>query len=81
MRAKCLIEVAFPDAKAASAAMKALSHEKDVGDRSLTKMERRGNTLELAIEADDVVAMRAAANACMRGLQAFEGIEENESSD
>ncbi len=79
MRAKCLIEVVFPDSGSASAAAKALAHEKDVGGRSGARIEARGPTLELAIDAGDVVAMRAAANAFMRGLQAFEGIEEKES--
>lgn len=78
MRAKCLIEVVFPDSGSAAAAVKALAHERDVGNRSETRMTARGNTLELAIDAADVVAMRAAANALMRGLQAFEGVEERE---
>ncbi len=76
MRAKCLIEVVFPNSGSVEAAMKALAHEKDVGNRSETRITARGNTLELAIDAGDVVAMRAAANAFMRGLQAFEGIED-----
>lgn len=75
MKARCLIEISFPDGKAAQAALEALSHEKDVGGRSKAKMERDGRSLRLSIEAGDVVAMRAAANAFMRGLQAFEGLE------
>ena len=78
MRAKCLIEIVFPDGRSAEAAVKALVHEKDIGNRSTSRMQAKGNVLEISIEADDVVAMRATANACMRGLQAFEGIEERE---
>jgi tRNA threonylcarbamoyladenosine modification (KEOPS) complex Pcc1 subunit len=75
LKAKCLIEVSFPDGNAAEAALRALSHEKDVGGRSKAGMETEGGRLRLSIEAEDVVALRAAANAFMRGLQAFEGLE------
>ncbi len=76
MKARCGIEVAFPDSAAAKAALAALSHEADVGGRSATRMGRNDCTLTLDIKAGDIVALRAAANACLRALQAFEGIEE-----
>lgn len=75
MKARCAIEVAFPDRSAAEAALGALSHEGDIGSRSATKMARKENTLTLDIEADDIVALRATANACLRALQVFEGVE------
>jgi tRNA threonylcarbamoyladenosine modification (KEOPS) complex Pcc1 subunit len=75
MKARCAIEVAFPDTGAADAALGAISHEGDVGSRSSTKMATKQNTLTLEIEADDIVALRATANACLRALQVFEGVE------
>lgn len=78
MRARCAIEVGFPDAKAADAALKAVSHEGSVGNRSAIKFRREAETLTLEIEAGDIVALRAAANACLRALQVFEGVETTE---
>jgi len=76
MKARCSIEVEFPDRKSLAAAVAALSHEADVGNRSSTKIKEKGDKLALEIEAGDVVAMRAAANACLRALQALESVEE-----
>ncbi len=76
MRARCLIEVEFQDSASAESALKAISHEGDIGNRSRVKMGKEGGRLELKIDADDVVALRAAANALLRGLQAVEGVEE-----
>ncbi|MDD5171870.1 MAG: KEOPS complex subunit Pcc1 [Candidatus ainarchaeum sp.] len=76
MKARCTIEVEFPDRKSLSAAIAALSHEGDVGNRSSIRMKEKDKTLALEIEAKDVVALRAAANACLRALQVFENIEE-----
>ena len=75
MESSCRIEVRFPDRKSLDAAAAALSHEGDVGGRSSTKMAKNGNTLTLEIEAQDVVALRAAANACLRALQVFESVD------
>ena len=74
MKAKCSMEFAFPDDKRAEAAAKAVSHEGDVGNRSTVKITRKGSTLTLEIDAKDVVALRATANAFLRALQVFEGI-------
>jgi tRNA threonylcarbamoyladenosine modification (KEOPS) complex Pcc1 subunit len=38
-------------------------------------MEGSGKTLSIMIEADDAVALRAAANAYLRALAVFEGAE------
>jgi tRNA threonylcarbamoyladenosine modification (KEOPS) complex Pcc1 subunit len=68
--------VEFPDGKSLDAALKAISHEGNVGGRSATRMSKKARTLRLEIEAQDVVALRAAANACLRALQVVEKIEE-----
>ena len=78
MKARCLIEVVFPDAKAVDAAIKAVSHEGDIGNRSITKITKKDDVFSLEIEAEDVVALRATANAFMRALSVFEGIEKLE---
>ncbi|MCI0503759.1 hypothetical protein L0Y65_03545 [Candidatus Micrarchaeota archaeon] len=78
MKARCAIEVGFPDAKAADAALRAVSHEGDIGNRSVLKLTRKADTLMLGIEADDIVALRATANACLRALQVFEGVEKTQ---
>lgn len=69
------IEVEFPDEKAANAAAKAMSHEGDIGNRSTTKITIKGKVLTVHINAQDVVALRATANACLRALQVFESLE------
>ncbi len=74
MKTKCLIEAGFPDAAAVKAAIKALAHE-GAGGRSSAKLNGIGNTLAISIEAQDVVALRAAANAYLRALAVFEGAE------
>ncbi|MFH0884284.1 MAG: KEOPS complex subunit Pcc1 [Candidatus Micrarchaeota archaeon] len=78
VKARCSIEVAFPDGKAAQAARASVSHEGDVGNRSKTNIEIKGNTLTLGIEADDIVALRATVNAFLRAFQVFEGVEKEE---
>lgn len=78
MKARCAIEAGFPDAMAAEAALAAVSHEKEAGGRSRIRISRKGAALALEIEADDIVALRAAANACLRALQAIEGAEKNQ---
>ncbi len=79
MKAGCVIRAAFPDGKSARAAADALAHEKGVGGaRSQTRLSVDGSSLEISIEAGDVVALRAGANACLRALQVFEGIDNEE---
>lgn len=75
MKTKCFIEVGFPDKDAAKAALKAVSHEGSVGNRSGAKVSVAGQSLKIEISAEDVVALRAASNAFLRALQAFEDIE------
>jgi len=79
VKAACIIKAAFPDAISANAAEKALAHEKGIGGaRSHTGFGVDGDTLEIRIEAEDIVALRAGANACLRALQVFEGIDNEE---
>lgn len=80
MKTKCLIEAGFNDVAAVKAAMKALAHE-GAGGRSSAKLNGSGNTLSIAIEAKDVVALRAAANAYLRALAVFEGVERGANDD
>ncbi len=81
MRMKCLIEASFPDGEAAQAAMAAVSHERNAEGRSAAKVGCRGKTLAISIEAEDAVALRAAANAYMRALAVFGEIEGKEGQD
>lgn len=78
MKISCCIETAFPSEEAAKAALFAISHEKDVGARSNAEATVSGKKLKISIEADDVVALRASANAYMRALQVFQGINKDE---
>lgn len=75
MRATCRIEASFPDEKSRKAAAIALSHEGKAGTRSKSKLIGKGKNLAIEIDAGDVVALRAAANAYLRALQLFEGVE------
>ena len=72
---RCRIEAGFPDESSLKAAMAALSHEGRIGVRASARLSSRGKTLAIDLEAQDVVALRAAANAHLRALQVFEGIE------
>lgn len=76
MKSRCVMEVGFPDGAAAKAALDGLSHEKDIGTRSRTRFRQEGSKIEITIESDDVIALRACANACLRALSVFEQIEE-----
>ena len=75
MKTKCFIEMRFPDRNAAKAALRAVSHEGAVGNRSDAKVSVEGDLLKIDISAEDVVALRAASNAFLRALQTFEDIE------
>lgn len=75
MSMKSIIEVKFPDEKSAKSAVKALSHEGLAGSRSRSEVKRKGKTILVLINADDVVAMRATMNAFMREFQVFESLE------
>lgn len=75
MRSSCVMEFDFPDLEAAKAAAAAISHEGSVGSRSSSRIEQKDNILRIEIEAQDAVALRAAANAFLRALQVFEEVE------
>ena len=70
------MEFEFPDAKSAEAALAGLSHEKDIGSRSKIEAKHSDKKISVKIESEDVVALRAAANACLRAMQVFEQIRE-----
>ena len=67
------MEFEFPDHKTMNAAKAAISHEGDVG-RAKTDVSEKGNTLKIDIESEDVVALRATANAYLRALQVIEEV-------
>jgi KEOPS complex subunit Pcc1 len=74
MKAKCKVEIEFPDERSLEAAVKAAGHEGGLNNRSAASMEKNGKTLSLSIEAEDVVALRASMNAFMRAFQVFEAV-------
>ena len=76
---KANIECEFRSPEAAKAAVKAVSHEGKVSNRANVKVSENGKILNIHIQANDVVALRASANAYLRALQIFEGINELES--
>jgi len=71
---KCMLEFEFPDKKTLDAAVKAISHEGNVGSRAATAIKEKDNTLHIDIEAQDVVALRATTNAFLRALQVIDEV-------
>ena len=76
MKIRCNVQIKFPDAESCDAAVKAASHEGNIGGRAKSKLTKKDKDLVIEIEADDVVALRATANAYLRALQVFESVEE-----
>ncbi|MFH1785727.1 MAG: KEOPS complex subunit Pcc1 [Candidatus Micrarchaeota archaeon] len=74
IRSKCSMTFEFPDENTANAAEKAILHEGEIGNRSKTKITKKGSVLTIDIDANDVVALRATANAFLRALQIFQSI-------
>lgn len=68
------MEFEFPDEKAMKSAKTAVSHEGDVG-RARTSIAEGNNRLTIDIESEDVVALRATANAYLRALQVIEEVQ------
>jgi tRNA threonylcarbamoyladenosine modification (KEOPS) complex Pcc1 subunit len=85
MKVNGRIEVFFPDENSALAAAKSMSHEAAetktdsqlLKKRSTANSKAVGKKVIIKIKANDVVALRATANAYLRNLQVFEGIEDN----
>ena len=78
MRANGKIVVSFPDADAAKSAEASLGSETGFS-RARMESKANGKSLQITIDADDIVAFRAAANGALRNLQVFESIEDNDS--
>lgn len=76
MRAKANLEVHFGSAESAKSAASALASETGFR-RARLALKQEQNKLLVTVDADDVVAFRAAANGLLRNLQVFESIEEN----
>ena len=75
MRAEARISAEFPSVRAAQSAEKALKGEEAREKRFSSSVSRTGKTVKVEVKGTDVVAVRAAANAFLRYLQTFEGIE------
>ncbi|MBD3210009.1 hypothetical protein GF318_01360 [Candidatus Micrarchaeota archaeon] len=73
---KCLLESSYDTKEELEAAEKAVSHEGHTGGRAEAEVSKKGNVLLIEIQAKDVVALRATANAYLRALQVFESLEE-----
>jgi tRNA threonylcarbamoyladenosine modification (KEOPS) complex Pcc1 subunit len=76
MKARCRLEIEFPDEKSLDAAVSSVEHEGGRTERSVAKVQKAGKKLVLEIEAHDVVALRATANAFLRAFQVFEGVDD-----
>jgi len=76
MRAKGSFVVEYESAAEARAAHAALSSEKGF-ERARCSIHAQGSAVALEIDADDIVAFRAAANSLLRNLQVFEAIGKN----
>jgi tRNA threonylcarbamoyladenosine modification (KEOPS) complex Pcc1 subunit len=64
----------FPSAKKALEAKKALGNGGPETRRSKTRVSVKGKELVVEISATDSVALRAAANSCLRHLKVIEEI-------
>jgi len=74
MKYRATLTVDFPTKNDAVNAMNAMSHEGKGSERALSKIKCNGNTLEIAIEAEDATAFRAFINSFLRDLQVIEGL-------
>lgn len=75
MKAEARVRVEFPSVRAAQAAERALKGEEAHERRFSSSVSRSGKTVVAEVNGADVVAVRAAANAFLRYLQTFEGME------
>lgn len=71
MKLKSKINVEFKDDKTAKNAEIAVSHE-GKGQRAEASVKRKGKSLEVEINAVDVVAFRAMLNSLMRDFQVIQ---------
>lgn len=71
MKLKSRISVEFKDEKTAKNAETAVSHE-GKGMRAQASVKRKGKTLEIELNASDVVAFRAMLNSLMRDFQVIQ---------
>ena len=76
MKSEGRLRVLFDSGRAADSAEHALRQEKGFGRASM-RIERDGQAINIAINADDVVAFRAAMNSLLRNMQVFESIEKD----
>lgn len=74
MRFSAVIDCLFNSENQAKAAAKALGVE--LQKRARSKVSVNGNAIKIEIRANDIVALRAVANAYMRLLQGIESVED-----
>ena len=74
MRAKSVIEIICDSTESAKSSLDSLGKGIESG-RAKTIAKLDGKRLLIKIDAQDIVAFRAAANSVLRDLQVFEGIE------
>jgi tRNA threonylcarbamoyladenosine modification (KEOPS) complex Pcc1 subunit len=74
MRARTEIEVICDSPESAKSSLDALG-KGIVSGRAKINAKIDGKRLWISIDAQDIVAFRAAANSALRDLQVFEGIE------
>jgi KEOPS complex subunit Pcc1 len=76
--AEILLSVDFPSSKIARTIFSSVAPEtqQTPGYRSFTKLEADGHTLKMRVQAQDLVALRAASNSFLRFIAAsFRAIE------
>ena len=72
---KASLEIEFGSPKQAQHAVKALEQETEFKKRGGSKIAAKGSELHVAIETEDIVALRATLNSYLRLLQIIKGID------
>ena len=75
MKSTATVTIQFKSKEDAKSAITALTHEKNISDRSETTLKQDGDKVILTVSAQDIVALRATLNAHLRGFQIFEGVD------
>jgi len=71
MKSKTEINVFFKDSKSSKSAADAVKQE-GIGKRVRSTLSIKKNKLTIKLDADDIVALRAAVNTYLRSLQVIE---------
>ncbi|HLC69200.1 MAG TPA: KEOPS complex subunit Pcc1 [Candidatus Bilamarchaeaceae archaeon] len=76
MKARIQLNVPFESATDAQAACQALAGESFKGGRVVSEVKSRENSILINIEAEDIVALRAAVNSYLRHVQVIRSVNE-----